>query len=257
MKVIILAGGLGTRLKEETTIKPKPMVEIGGYPILWHIMNIYASQGFNEFIIALGYKSEIIKDYFVNYRYHRQSLSVKLKDGSVKVHDGAIEDWTVHLVDTGDKTQTGGRIKRLAPYIGNETFMLTYGDGVSNVDLEKLIDYHKKHEKLATLTAVRPPGRFGGLHLKGDLIDTFSEKTQIGEGWINGGFFVLEPKVLEYIEGDNMLWERQPLEQLAKDGQLVAYRHEDYWQCMDTLRDVQRLDAHYGLREMLHGKYGK
>jgi glucose-1-phosphate cytidylyltransferase len=243
MKVVILAGGLGTRLKEETIVKPKPMVEIGGHPILWHIMNIYASQGFNEFIIALGYKAEFIKDFFINYRYHRQSLSVQLKNGNVVVHDGTIEDWTVHLVDTGDKTQTGGRIKRLAPYIGNERFMLTYGDGVSNINLKNLLDFHEKHGKLATLTAVRPPARFGGLNLKGDLIDKFSEKPQTGEGWINGGFFVLEPQILDYIEGDEMPWERQPLEHLARDEQLAAYRHEDFWQCMDTLRDVQRLDT--------------
>ena len=243
MKVVILAGGLGTRLKEETIVKPKPMVEIGGHPILWHIMNIYASQGFNEFIIALGYKAEFIKDFFINYRYHRQSLSVQLKNGNVVVHDGTIEDWTVHLVDTGDNTQTGGRIKRLAPYIGNERFMLTYGDGVSNINLKNLLDFHEKHGKLATLTAVRPPARFGGLNLKGDLIDRFSEKPQTGEGWINGGFFVLEPQILDYIEGDEMPWERQPLENLARDEQLAAYRHEDFWQCMDTLRDVQRLDT--------------
>ena len=243
MKVVILAGGLGTRLKEETIVKPKPMVEIGGHPILWHIMNIYASQGFNEFIIALGYKAEFIKDFFINYRYHRQSLSVQLKNGNVVVHDGAIEDWTVHLVDTGDKTQTGGRIKRLAPYIGNERFMLTYGDGVSNINLKNLLDFHEKHGKLATLTAVRPPARFGGLNFKGDLIDKFSEKPQTGEGWINGGFFVLEPQILDYIEGDETIWERQPLEHLARDEQLAAYRHEDFWQCMDTLRDVQRLDT--------------
>jgi glucose-1-phosphate cytidylyltransferase len=243
MKVVILAGGLGTRLKEETIVKPKPMVEIGGHPILWHIMKIYASQGFNEFIIALGYKSEFIKDFFINYRYHRQSISVQLKNGNVVVHDGDIEDWTVHLVDTGDNTQTGGRIKRLAPYIGNEPFMLTYGDGVSNINLNKLLDFHEKQGKLATLTAVRPSARFGGLNFNGNLIDKFAEKSQTGEGWVNGGFFVLEPQVLDYIEGDEMPWERKPLEQLAVDEQLAAYRHEEFWQCMDTLRDVQLLDT--------------
>ena len=242
MKVVILAGGLGTRLKEETVVKPKPMVEIGGHPILWHIMNIYASQGFNEFIIALGYKAEYIKDFFINYRYHRQSLTVQLKSGEVVVHDGSVENWTVHLVDTGDNTQTGGRIKRLASYINNERFMLTYGDGVSNINLNNLLDFHEKQGKLATLTAVRPPSRFGGLNIKGDLIDKFTEKSQTGEGWINGGFFVLEPQVLEYIEGDETIWERQPLEHLAVDEQLAAYRHKDFWQCMDTLRDVQHLE---------------
>ena len=247
MKVIILAGGLGTRLKEETVVKPKPMVEIGGHPILWHIMNIYASQGFNEFIIALGYKSEFIKDFFINYRHHRQSLTVQLKEGHVIVYDGEIEDWTVHLVETGDDTQTGGRIKRLADHIGNERFMLTYGDGVSNIDLKKLLDCHEKHGKLATLTAVRPPARFGGLKFNGDLIDEFAEKSQTGAGWINGGFFVLEPQVLDYIEGDRTVWERQPLEDLTKDEQLVAYRHEEFWQCMDTLRDVQLLDNLWSL----------
>ena len=242
MKVIILAGGLGTRLKEETVVKPQPMVEVGGHPILWHIMNIYASQGFNEFIIALGYRAEIIKDYFINYRYHRQSLTVELEKGNVNVFDGACEDWTVHLVDTGDTTQTGGRIKRLADRIGNERFMLTYGDGVSNIDIKKLLDFHEKQGKLATLTAVRPPARFGGLKFNGDLVEEFAEKSQTGGGWINGGFFVLEPQVLDYIEGDETVWERGPLEHLTNDEQLVAYRHEEFWQCMDTLRDVQLLD---------------
>ena len=242
MKVIILAGGLGTRLREETVVKPKPMVEVGGHPIIWHIMNIYASQGFNEFIIALGYRAEMIKDYFINYRYHRQSLTVELGKGNVIVYDGACEDWTVHLVDTGDTTQTGGRIKRLSDRIGNERFMLTYGDGVSNIDLKKLLDFHKKQGKLATLTAVRPPARFGGLKFNGDLVDEFAEKSQTGAGWINGGFFVLEPQVLDYIEGDDSVWERGPLENLTKDEQLVAYRHEEFWQCMDTMRDVQLLD---------------
>jgi glucose-1-phosphate cytidylyltransferase len=243
MKVVILAGGLGTRLKEETILKPKPMVEIGGHPILWHIMKIYASYGFNEFVIALGYKGEYIKDFFINYRYHRQSISVQLKNGNVVVHDGNIENWTVHLVDTGDNTQTGGRIKQLASLINNEPFMLTYGDGVCNININKLLDFHNKQGKLATVTAVRPTARFGALKFNGNLIDKFAEKSQSGEGWINGGFFMLEPQVLDYIEGDDTPWERYPLEHLAKSEQLAAYRHDGFWQCMDTLRDVDLLET--------------
>ena len=242
MKVVILAGGLGTRLKEETILKPKPMVEIGGHPILWHIMKIYASYGFNEFVIALGYKGEYIKDFFINYRYHRQSISVQLKNGNVVVHDGNIENWTVHLVDTGDNTQTGGRIKQLASLINNEPFMLTYGDGVCNININKLLDFHNKQGKLATVTAVRPTARFGALKFNGNLIDKFAEKSQSGEGWINGGFFMLEPQVLDYIEGDDTPWERYPLEHLAKSEQLAAYRHDGFWQCMDTLRDKELLE---------------
>jgi len=242
MKVVILAGGLGTRLQEETVVKPKPMIEIGGYPVLWHIMNIYAAQGFNEFVVALGYKAELIKDFFVNYRTNRHSITVQLKDGSIEIHEGQGEDWTIHLIDTGDKTQTGGRIKRLAPWLGNERFMLTYGDGVGNIDLKKLLEFHQKHGKLATVTAVRPPARFGGLKFDGDRVVEFTEKPQAGEGWINGGFFVLEPQVLDMIDGDDTLWEHEPLENLAGEGQLMAYRHGDFWQCMDTLRDVQLLE---------------
>jgi len=242
MKVVILAGGFGTRLQEETTIKPKPMVEIGGQPILWHIMNIYAAYGYNEFIVALGYKGELIKNYFLNYYYLSNSLSIHLRNGRVEVHDSAHENWTVHLIDTGLDTQTGGRIKRLAPWIGKETFMMTYGDGVANINIRELVAFHRRHGKLATVTAVRPPSRFGGLSFNGDLVAEFVEKPQIGEGWINGGFFVLEPGVLDYIEGD-ILFERGPLERLAKDGQLVAYRHDDFWQCMDTLRDVRLLES--------------
>jgi len=242
MKVVILAGGLGTRLQEETVVKPKPMIEIGGYPVLWHIMNIYAAQGFNEFVVALGYKAELIKDFFVNYRTNRHSITVQLKDGRIEIHEGQGEDWTIHLIDTGDKTQTGGRIKRLAPWLGNERFMLTYGDGVGNIDLKKLLEFHQKHGKLATVTAVRPPARFGGLKFDGDRVVEFTEKPQAGEGWINGGFFVLEPQVLDMIDGDDTLWEHEPLENLAGEGQLMAYRHGDFWQCMDTLRDVQLLE---------------
>jgi glucose-1-phosphate cytidylyltransferase len=243
MKVIILAGGLGTRLSEETAIKPKPMVEIGGRPILWHIMNIYAAYGFREFIIALGYKGEIIKNYFLNYYHLRNDFSVHLQNGQIEVHDGAHEDWIVHLIDTGLHTETGGRIKRLAPWIGSETFMVTYGDGVANIDIRALVEFHRQHGKLGTITAVRPPARFGSLSFEGDFVARFLEKSQTSEGWINGGFFVLEPDVLDYIENDSIIFEREPLERLAENGQLVAYRHDDFWQCMDTLRDVRLLES--------------
>ena len=243
MKVVILCGGKGTRLQEETTLRPKPMVEIGGQPILWHIMKIYAAYGYNEFIVALGYKGEVIKDYFLNYYYLRNSFSIHLSDGQVDVHDVGREDWLVHLIDTGLHTQTGGRIKRLAEWIGGETFMMTYGDGVANIDINELVAFHRRHGKLATVTAVRPPARFGGLLFDGDLVAKFTEKPQIGEGWINGGFFVLEPEVLDYIEGDETIFEREPLERLAEDGQLVAYKHDGFWQCMDTLRDVRLLES--------------
>ncbi len=243
MKTIILAGGLGTRLQEETTVIPKPMVEISGWPILWHIMNIYAAYGYNEFVIALGYKGNIIKQYFLNYHHLRNSLSIHLGSGNIFVHDGNREGWTVHLIDSGIETQTGGRIKRLAPWLREEPFMLTYGDGVADINMHELVAFHQKHGKLATVTAVRPPARFGGLRFSGELVTEFVEKPQIGEGWINGGFFVLNPQVLDYIVGDETIFEREPLERLAKDGQLVAYRHEGFWQCMDTLRDVRLLQS--------------
>lgn len=243
MKVVILCGGLGTRLREETEIRPKPLVNIGEHPVLWHLMKIYASHGFNEFVLALGYKGDVIKDYFLNYRNRSSSLTIKLDSDDVVVRDSCCEDWTVHLLDTGLHTQTGGRVKRTAPMIGNETFMLTYGDGVANVDIKRLLAYHRSHKRLVTVTAVRPPARFGGLAFDGDLVTHFEEKPQIGEGWINGGFFVFEPQALDYIEGDETPLERGPLERLAEDRQLVAYRHEDFWQCMDTLRDVQLLES--------------
>jgi glucose-1-phosphate cytidylyltransferase len=242
MKVVILAGGLGTRLAEETTVKPKPMVEIGGKPMLWHIMNIYAAFGFKEFVVALGYKGEIIKDYFINYHYRARDLSVQLNTGDVSLHAGASEDWVVHLLDTGQATQTGGRVKRLAEFIGREPFMLTYGDGVSNINIPELLAFHQSHGKLATITAVRPPARFGQMAFDGEKVTHFEEKSQIGEGWINGGFFVLQPDIVDYIRGDQTAWEGEPLERLAEEGQLLAYRHNDFWQCMDTLRDVQLLD---------------
>jgi glucose-1-phosphate cytidylyltransferase len=242
MKVGILAGGLGTRLAEETETKPKPMVEIGGSPILWHIMMHYHVYGFNEFVIALGYKGETIKKYMVDYCSLNSNLTVDLKSGKVIMHDALHPDWKVDLIETGASTNTGGRIKRLAPYLGNETFMLTWGDGVSDINLNDLLEFHRSHGKLATLTAVRPPARFGHLEMDGDMICEFSEKAQTKEGWINGAFFVLEPEVFDYIESDDTQWEKEPLENLAKDGQLMAYKHTSFWQCMDTLRDKKRLD---------------
>jgi glucose-1-phosphate cytidylyltransferase len=206
-------------------------------------MKSYAAYGFNEFVIALGYKSEIIKDYFVNFYHHVNSLSVRLASGKVVVHETEAENWTVHLLDTGIETQTGGRLKRAAQFIGPEPFMLTYGDGVCDVNLDCLVDFHRAHGKLATVTAVRPPARFGGLVFDGDLVTRFEEKPQVGEGWINGGFFILEPQVVDYIDGDASTWEREPLERLAHAGQLAAYRHEGFWQCMDTLRDVRQLES--------------
>jgi len=241
MKIAILAGGVGTRLTEETEIRPKPMVEIGGTPILWHIMKHYAHYGFNDFVIALGYKGDFIKRFMVDYVSLTSDLTVRLKDGSVERHNGQADDWTVDLVDTGIDTLTGGRLKRLAPHLNDGTFMMTWGDGVSDVNLDELLAFHRSHGRLATLTAVRPPARFGHLDLKEDRVAEFSEKPQTGEGWINGAFFVLEPGVLDYIEGDMTQWEREPLEQLAKDGQLMAYRHYSFWQCMDTLRDKKLL----------------
>jgi glucose-1-phosphate cytidylyltransferase len=243
MKVVILAGGFGTRLTEETEAKPKPMVEIGGKPILWHIMKGYAHYGFKEFAIALGYKGEIIKRYFLDYARLQSSFSVNLASGDMMRREGLSDDWTVHLMDTGLSTMTGGRIKRLASLLGRESFMATYGDGVCNVDLNALLAFHRRHGKLATITAVRPPARFGGIMFDGDRVAEFTEKPQAGEGWINGGFFVLEPEVLEYIAADETHFEREPLERLATDGQLMAYKHSEFWQCMDTLRDLRLLES--------------
>jgi glucose-1-phosphate cytidylyltransferase len=248
MKVIILAGGLGTRLAEETTVRPKPMVEIGGKPILDHIMRWYASFGFKEFIVALGYKGEQIKSYFLNYYMLNSDITVSLKDGSFTARESHRDDWVVHLAETGTNTMTGGRLKRLQRWLSDaldpaeDTFMMTYGDGLSNVDVQKLVAFHRAHGKLATVTAVRPPARFGGLAFEGDRITRFIEKPQTGEGWINGGFFVLNKKVLDYIEGDETFWERDPMERLAEDGQLMAYRHDGFWQPMDTLREKQLLE---------------
>ena len=245
MKVAILAGGLGSRLAEETEVKPKPMVEVGGKPILWHIMMHYAHHGFNEFAIALGYKGEVIKKYMLDYCSLNRDLSVSLKTGKVKMSGGVVPDWTVDLVDTGMKTQTGGRIKRLAPYMGNETFMLTWGDGVSDIDLHDLLKFHRSHGKLATLTAVRPTARFGHLEMDGNQITEFSEKPQTKEGWINGAFFVLEPEIFDFIDGDSTHFEKEPLERLAGEGQLMAYRHTGFWQCMDTIREKKILETYW------------
>lgn len=242
MKVAILAGGYGSRLAEETEVKPKPMVEIGGHPILWHIMMHYAHYGYDEFIIALGYKGEVIKKYMVDYCSLKSNLKVNLRTGEVQANGGYKPDWTVDLVDTGLGTQTGGRIKKLAPFVGNETFMLTWGDGVSDVNLDDLLEFHRSHGKLATLTAVRPPARYGHLDLNGTRVLEFSEKPQTEEGWINGAFFVLEPEVFSYIDGDETVWEREPLERLANAGQLMAYKHTSFWQCMDTLREKHLLE---------------
>ncbi|MBM3332335.1 glucose-1-phosphate cytidylyltransferase [candidate division WOR-3 bacterium] len=242
MKVAILCGGLGTRLTEETAVKPKPMVEIGGQPILWHIMKIFSARGCNEFVLALGYKGEVIKDYFINYHYRVHDLTVRLPHGSTEVHGKECENWTVHLLDTGPATNTGGRVRQAGLFIGGETFLLTYGDGVADINIQQLLEFHRRHGKLVTVTAVRPPARFGGIVFAGDLVSRFAEKPQVGEGWINGGFFVIEPGALEYIKDDATLWEGEPMERLAADGQLAAYRHEGFWHCMDTLRDVRDLE---------------
>lgn len=243
MKVVILAGGLGTRLSEETSTRPKPMVEVGGRPLLWHIMHLYATHGLNEFVLALGYKAEMVRSYFLSYHAVARDTTVRLADGSATVHGEPREDWTLHLIDTGLETQTGGRLRRLRQWLGNEPFCLTYGDGVSDIDIGRLIAFHEKHGKLATVTAVRPPARFGGLELDGDAVRKFAEKNQTSEGWINGGFFVLQPGVLDYIAGDSTLWEHEPLERLASEGQLRAFRHEGFWQPMDTLRDLRLLES--------------
>lgn len=242
MKVVILCGGLGTRLKEQTEVCPKPMVEIGGRPILWHIMKTYATYGHKEFIIALGYKGTVIKNYFLNYYHLNSDLTINTNNGHVHVKSEQKNDWIVQLTDTGLDTNKGGRIKRLKPLLSNETFMVTYGDGVSNVNINELIAFHKRHGKLATVTAVRPPARFGSLSINGEFVTRFAEKPQTSAGWINGGFFVMEPEVLDYIEGDRTAFESEPLENLAKNEELGAYRHEDFWQCMDTLRDVELLE---------------
>ena len=243
MKVVILAGGLGTRMAEETEVKPKPMVEIGGRPILWHIMKHFAHYGFQEFFVALGYKGDVIKRYFLDYYRLNGSMTVNLWNGDALMHHKKAEDWVVHLHDTGLAVNTGGRVKRLEPYLKNETFIVTYGDGVSNVNVQELLKFHQSHGRLATVTAVRPPARFGGLIFNGDMVAEFTEKPQIGEGWINGGYLVFEPEIFQHLSGDQASLEADLLERLAAMDQLAAYRHDDFWQCMDTLRDVRLLES--------------
>ncbi len=242
MKVVILAGGIGTRIAEETHLRPKPMVEIGAKPILWHIMKIYAAQGLTEFIVCLGYKGYVIKEYFANYYLHTSDVTFDIAANAMEVHQTTTEPWKVTLIDTGEATMTGGRLKRVLPYVGDEEFCLTYGDGVAEINLAALCAFHRDAETLATITAVRPPGRFGALDLLGDHIRSFQEKPAGDGGWINGGFFVLSPRVGEYINDDATTWEREPLERLAREGQLSAYRHEGFWHAMDTLRDRTYLE---------------
>jgi glucose-1-phosphate cytidylyltransferase len=243
MYVVILAGGRGTRLAEETQARPKPMVEIGGKPLLWHLMSFYASYGHKEFLVACGYRGEMIKEYFRNIVIHESDFFVNLRDGSMQVLDGGKLDWRIGVIDTGLDTMTGGRIRRLESIIGKDTFMCTYGDGLSDVDIAALLECHRSHGKIATVTAVRPPARFGGLAMDGDMVREFSEKPQAEGGWINGGFFVFEPGIFDYLSGDDSILERDPLERLARDGQLVAFRHPGFFQPMDTLRERNMLES--------------
>ncbi|TIO77092.1 glucose-1-phosphate cytidylyltransferase [Mesorhizobium sp.] len=243
MKAVILAGGLGTRLAEETSIRPKPLVEIGGRPILWHIMKCYSAHGINEFIVCCGYKGYMIKEYFANYFLHMCDVTFDIPNNQMTTHQSRAEDWKVTLIDTGDETMTGGRLRRVRQFIGEETFCFTYGDGVGDVDITATVEFHRRHGKLATLTAATPPGRFGALNLDGHDVRSFQEKPKADGGVINAGFFVLEPQVIDRISGDATVWEREPLETLAADGQLAAWRHEGFWQPMDTLRDRNQLEA--------------
>lgn len=245
MKVVIFAGGLGTRLMEETEARPKPMVEIGGKPILWHIMKIYSYYGFNDFIICLGYKSYLIKEYFFNYFLHSSDITIELKNNKVNVHKTETESFNITLVDTGLNTKTAGRLKRVQKYLKDEEFMLTYGDGVSDINIPELLQFHKKHNKIATVTAVQPEARFGGMEIENDSVNVFREKPKGDSNWINGGFFVLKPEVFGYLEKsdiDDVMWEDSPLESLASDGQLMAYKHHGFWKCMDALRDKIELE---------------
>lgn len=244
MKVVILAGGLGTRLSEETVLRPKPMVEISNKPILWHIMNIYATHGMNEFIIAVGYKAEVIKEYFLNFYAINNDITIDLNTGNTIIHNGNQPNWKIHVVDTGLNTQTGGRLKKLKKWLENEeTFMFTYGDGVADININALLEFHKSHGKLATVTTVRAPERFGRIAFEGDHVTAFYEKPETAEGWINGGYFVLSPEVIDYIDNDDTIWERSPMERLARDDQLLGYRHYGFWSCMDTLKEKNYLEG--------------
>jgi len=242
MKAVILAGGLGTRISEETAVRPKPMIEIGGRPVLWHIMKIYSTHGINEFVVCCGYKGYVIKEYFANYFLHMSDVTFDMQDNRMEVHQRNAESWRVTLVDTGEETMTGGRIKRIADYVGGEDFCCTYGDGIGDVNITALIQFHKQHGKLATLTATQPPGRFGALNLDGSNVIGFQEKPQGDGNWVNGGFFVLSPQIFDYIKDDHTIWEREPMEQLAKKGQMAAFFHSGFWQPMDTLRDKIHLE---------------
>ena len=244
MKVVILAGGLGTRISEETVIKPKPMIEIGGKPILWHIMKIYSHYGYHDFIICVGFKGYMIKEYFSNYFLHMSDVTFDMQNNKMEIHEQYAEPWKVTLVDTGIETMTGGRLKRVTPYIGNEAFLMTYGDGVSDVNITKLVEYHKRCGKLATVTATQPSGRFGALNIgTTNMVDSFQEKPAGDGSWINGGFFVLQPQVVDLIKGDTTIFEKEPMERLAQDGQMAAYKHRGFWQPMDTLRDKNHMES--------------
>ena len=243
MKLVLLAGGLGTRLSEETSSRPKPMVEIGGKPILWHIMKIYSSYGINDFVICLGYKGYYVKEYFANYFLHMSDVTIDIKGNNVDVHHSRAEDWRITLVDTGSETMTGGRLKRVKQHLGDDDFCMTYGDGVADIDIKALLEFHKKEGRKATVTAVRPPGRFGALDISGTKVNGFTEKPQGDGSWINGGFFVLSPDCIDLVEGDSTVWEKEPLEGLAKNGDLSAFYHEGFWQPMDTLRDKMYLES--------------
>jgi glucose-1-phosphate cytidylyltransferase len=244
MKVVLLAGGLGTRLSEETSLRPKPMVEIGGMPILWHIMKIYSSHGYNDFIVCLGYKGYMVKEYFANYFLHKSDVTIDLTTNTTEVHNSQSEPWRITLVDTGNESLTGGRIKRIQHHIGNEPFLLTYGDGVSDINITELVNFHRAKGKMCTVTSVQPTGRFGALDIgEDDEVRSFLEKPKGDGSWINGGFFVCEPEVFEYIEGDTTTWEREPMENIARDEQMVTYKHSGFWKPMDTLRDKQELEA--------------